>query len=626
MGRSQVVTLSAELFERSVAFRTLAAARAAAFFELLLVGAGGFSLPSAKAKKTTKKRSGGGHQCGAPGSGQRTLLTREQQLENARLQQVLALVSAWASGFGDRYPALPAGRAALEQRGFAFASGVAPRRRRDGGGGVRVAGAVGGGGRQDSDRGGAGTAAASSSAVPAQQQQDHHHRHRQEDEEDEEDEDDEETRRRQSVRLTLIAQVERTTPEIVDAVDEMERVFELLVPSLDTFNRVFGDGDVRERVVGSALRDGGGDRAGVHTVKKATENEGGDRVDMKRNSSEMGDEDENANVDDDRGGGGGGGVGWKAGGGDRNDNCDSDDDEDGVEWEDVVVTNDGVDRVGGGHDGRGPRDRGEGGGSKCDKGDGRIDDDRNGDNDNCDHHYNGSAYNDNDSDDVDPSSDAASADEDELGASDEVIDSDGDAALSRLDMNQLVQAYGLGSAAYELTIEIPTAAGLCEQSSDNEVLFRHVSDGVLRIRKRFLPLVSDWRRQLEVVEVVESVGRTSTTRSLNPTTTHRHDMRREHHPVVLSHNHNDDDQSRGLAQRLDALQRRLELAVSKWEDLVAESDKQRLAAVAPSIVSLPLTASDLREPRRRRRQEPPVQDSEDSSKRRRVVLRDWRIP
>ncbi|TYZ66020.1 hypothetical protein PybrP1_011752 [[Pythium] brassicae (nom. inval.)] len=454
---SRVVSISAELFERSVAFRALVAARAAAFFELLLAGAGGFLLqPRTKAS-----------------GAQRTHLTTAQQAQNARLQQVLALVAAWARAFGDRYPALAAGRAALEQRGFAFASASCAQRGRGGGsgGGDRVAGA--------------GTAA-SSSVVQVSRHGKQEQRQEEEEEEEEEDEQERETRRRLRVRRVLTAQVERATPEIVDAVGEMERAFELLVPSLDAFSGVFG---------------GGGDSGDGAGVRRAVASGGASDVADKADSE---DEDE--------------------------------DEEDGVDADD----------------------------------------------------------------------------EEELGDGDDADrDGDDDAALSRLDMNQIVQAYGLGSAAYELTIEIPTAAGICEQSSDNEVLFRHLSDGVLRIRKRFLPLVADWRRQLEVVTSARDPDGVDSVGAANGVTRERDDE------------HNDDDDSRVLARRLDALQRRLELTVSKWGDLVAESETRRLAAVAPSIVSLPLTASDLREPPPPRRN-PLRQQDADASKRRRVVLSDSR--
>ncbi|KAI9919749.1 hypothetical protein PsorP6_017615 [Peronosclerospora sorghi] len=58
-------------------------------------------------------------------------------------------------------------------------------------------------------------------------------------------------------------------------------------------------------------------------------------------------------------------------------------------------------------------------------------------------------------------------------------------------MKDIVQAYGLGSSSYHLTIELSTPH-LCPETSDNDALLRSVADGALRIQKRFLPLLDDW--------------------------------------------------------------------------------------------------------------------------------------
>ncbi|DBA01369.1 TPA: hypothetical protein N0F65_001608 [Lagenidium giganteum] len=137
--------------------------------------------------------------------------------------------------------------------------------------------------------------------------------------------------------------------------------------------------------------------------------------------------------------------------------------------------------------------------------------------------------------------------------------------LEAMDMNDIVQAYGLGSAAYELTISIPST--LCERSSENEVLFRSLADSVLRIRKRFLPLIDDWSNALTID--------TGTNADANA--------------------------------KVTDLRCRLDQATMKWEDLVKESERKRFAHIRPTVVSVPLSAYKRHKPPtadRRRRSEP----------------------
>lgn len=686
------MSLSAEIFERSVAFRTLVAARAAAFFERLLTAAGGFLL------STKTKRSGGrdgrttvssihgigtgsntsntsniiNNNSSSSATGQWTHLSRRQQEQNKRLQSVLVLVDAWASGFGDRYPALAAGRAALELRGFVFP----PRKTRGNVGGSGVGAGSGGGsgsivgdgvgttsvsdaGGVVSHAGGVGAVYGSQSSARAPTETVAATLVLTEEAQEE--------ARRVRVRQALETQVERATPEIFDVVAEMERVFELLVPSLEAFNGVFGGGggdeddddeeddgsrhranDNRERGArhrsGGDIGGGGGDRAGTCGGGSVAGN-----VEWSKNVGSFHDYNDEDNAEEGEG-------------------EDGDDGDDDVEWETVDavggVRSGGVgistkvgDTSGGGAAGAGSGgDRGGKGGDNSNGHDTRAADD-NDYNNNSD----GGGNSDQDGklegagDEIDGGDDEGEQVDDYADENDEYEydDSDGggydsgDTALSRLDMNQIVQAYGLGSASYQLTIEIPTTAGICEQSSDNEVLFRHLADGVLRIRKRFLPLVAEWRRQLEVVEVVargdrdDRVGAARSSSGLRATstsariTTHSINSTRSRTNSLsnslntsssnstneCSTTHTD---SQTLARRLDYLQRRLELTVSKWEDLVAESEKQRLATVAPSVVSLPLSAHDLRESQQSRESQQELEQERNGSKRRRVVLPDSR--
>lgn len=121
----------------------------------------------------------------------------------------------------------------------------------------------------------------------------------------------------------------------------------------------------------------------------------------------------------------------------------------------------------------------------------------------------------------------------------------------QMDATDIVQAYGLGSSSYQLTISIPTGSGLCDHSSDNAVLFAHLSDGILRLRKRFLPLLQDWSSLVET-------------------------------PAA--------GVERELKLRVLDLKFRVDAVVLKWEDLAKETERTRLEHVKPSIVPLPLAA------------------------------------
>ncbi|GAB9466222.1 hypothetical protein Gpo141_00003600 [Globisporangium polare] len=401
---SRVITLCSELFARSVAFRALVATNAASLYERLLDAAGepriGTSAMSASA--------------------QLTVHVQAARAQNAQLQSVLAMLEAWKEDFGDKYPPIAAGHAALERRGFVFPH-IQQKRLRD-----------------------------------AQQ-------------------DAEARQLRQRIRQAQIEQMERAAPEIEDVIVEMNRIFDILVPTLDAFN-LFDDMSPRAATDGHEDSEAGGNAAPRNKPEVNA---------SAVTSTAISDDD----VDDEA-------VEWE--------DVAGDDEAGSVEWEDV------------------------------DNGEAKEHSDENEQR--------------NDDDDVNFESD-----DDE-----EESDDDG-ATLSRLDMNQIVQAYGLGSSSYQLTIEIPTHAGMCEQSSDNEVLFRHLADGILRIRKRFLPLVHEWKQHIQQHDDNGSTGDSSSG-------------------------------DRALAYRVDDLQHRLDLIVSKWEDLVEESEKKRFAKITPSVVSLPLSA------------------------------------
>lgn len=140
-----------------------------------------------------------------------------------------------------------------------------------------------------------------------------------------------------------------------------------------------------------------------------------------------------------------------------------------------------------------------------------------------------------------------------------------------MDMNEIVQAYGLGSSSYQLTIEIPTS--VCERSAENEVLFRTLADGILRLRKRFLPLVRDW---LEYAASPDAAHSAAT-------------------------NERDRDEWR----QLQDLQARLHDVELKWEDLIRESERKRFARITPAVVTVPTDAYEPQLPDGPRKRRPP---------------------
>ncbi|CCI49421.1 unnamed protein product [Albugo candida] len=65
-----------------------------------------------------------------------------------------------------------------------------------------------------------------------------------------------------------------------------------------------------------------------------------------------------------------------------------------------------------------------------------------------------------------------------------------------LDMNDMVQEYGLGSSDYHLSISINTGK-LVEKNKENAILFGLLEDGIRQTLKRFLPTVESWTSVIE---------------------------------------------------------------------------------------------------------------------------------
>ncbi|RLN10304.1 hypothetical protein BBI17_001154 [Phytophthora kernoviae] len=98
-----------------------------------------------------------------------------------------------------------------------------------------------------------------------------------------------------------------------------------------------------------------------------------------------------------------------------------------------------------------------------------------------------------DDDDKDVEWESVSADSDSSREDSMREEEDTESAVGdQMDINDIVQAYGLGSSSYRLTVEVPKR--VCEESADNDVLFRALKDNALRMRKRFLPLLDDWEQ------------------------------------------------------------------------------------------------------------------------------------
>ncbi|KAJ0398098.1 hypothetical protein P43SY_001188 [Pythium insidiosum] len=308
---------------------------------------------------------------------------------------VLELIEQWKTDFGGRYPALVAGYSWLEGRGYRF-----PRRKER----------------------------AQEEAVVREAQQHH------------------QSRVWQLKRQQVDRERARVVPEMEATIEEMERIFEILVPTLDAFRF---EEDEEKPIVEESVLQRSANSEPFNADHEASEDEDVEWEDVKDSSVPQDD-----------------------------DVADGDEDDD-VEWEDA--------------DARGHAT---------------------------------------DNDESDP--------------------------MQLMDINDIVQAYGLGSSSYQLTISIPTT--VCERSSENEVLFRHLSDSVLQIRKRFLPLVTDW---LGVISAPDADADAESSAELHAT-----------------------------AVQLRGLRDRLQTATLKWEDLVKESDRKRFASVRPSVVSLPVTAYD----------------------------------
>ncbi|KAF1324310.1 hypothetical protein FI667_g9943, partial [Globisporangium splendens] len=385
---------------KRVAFRALVAANASALYAGLLEATG--------------------EQHDAPASMIRA--SRAQQSSNTGLQLVLAMVESWKEAFGDKYPPIAAGYAALEQKGYVFPHVQETRR-------------------------------------CAQQQA--------------------EAARtlRKRIRCVQLDQMHRAMPEMEDVIIEMNRIFTILVPTLEAFN-LFDDGDSKK-----------GNDGSTHPSRKdaatATAHDGREGAAISADAVEENEENENAE--------------WENVG-------NGDDDDDAIEWETVPSTE-------------------------------------------------------------------AEAFEDEQYEEDEDEDNN---PLTHMDINEIVQAYGLGSASYQLTISIPTG-GNGVQSQDNVVLFQHLADGIRRIRKRFLPLVHEWR-----AHALEYRNSSSTT-----------DRRED--------NDDEDIREREVMPRINDLQQRLDEIVAKWEELVEDHERRQLAQIPSSIVSMPLAAYTPRQQQRQQR-------------------------
>ncbi|EEY63318.1 uncharacterized protein PITG_15022 [Phytophthora infestans T30-4] len=150
----------------------------------------------------------------------------------------------------------------------------------------------------------------------------------------------------------------------------------------------------------------------------------------------------------------------------------------------------------------------------------------------------------------------------------EDVEWESEVAEDGMDINDIVQAYGLGSSSYQLTIEV--SKQVCEESSENDALYRTLADGALRIRKRFKPLLDDWEQHstLEVHAPSDSLN-------LQP--------------------------QREVLQRINDLRDRMTHTLLKWDDLVHDSKKsKRDDAIQSAVVSVPLDSYNLPTKRKRR--------------------------
>ncbi len=118
---------------------------------------------------------------------------------------------------------------------------------------------------------------------------------------------------------------------------------------------------------------------------------------------------------------------------------------------------------------------------------------------------------------------------------------------------EIVEAYGLGSASYELTVTIPTK--IIEKTKDNAILFKTLMDGILRLKKRYIPLVHNWIQILTEMKTI--VGEDTNTYQL------------ERHEVQV-------------------FNQQIEEILSKWNDLIKEEEEEINQNIIPSIVSVPV--------------------------------------
>lgn len=140
-----------------------------------------------------------------------------------------------------------------------------------------------------------------------------------------------------------------------------------------------------------------------------------------------------------------------------------------------------------------------------------------------------------------------------------------DVVQGDMDINDIVQAYGLGSSSYQLTIEVPKR--VCEESADNDVLFRSLEDCALRMRKRFLPLLDDW----------------------------------EQHSTLSPHSSSNSSSlqsQRDILQQIRDLRDRMTRALLKCDDLVQDNNSTHPVS---AVVSVPLDAYN--PPAKKRRQQ-----------------------
>ncbi|CAH0488498.1 unnamed protein product [Peronospora farinosa] len=132
-----------------------------------------------------------------------------------------------------------------------------------------------------------------------------------------------------------------------------------------------------------------------------------------------------------------------------------------------------------------------------------------------------------------------------------------DVDSDQMDINDIVQAYGLGSSSYHLTVEV--SKQVCEESSENDALFRSLADGTLRMRKRFLPLLDDWEQHSTTDPAASSLLTAPSQRE--------------------------------VLQQIRDLRDRITRVLLKWEDLAHGSKvSKQYASTRSAVVSLPLDA------------------------------------